>query len=116
MVSRLGGLAPTGGDTRGRGEVSYRIEPHAAGTRFTYGVVDCVVLEADEPRLLPYSWTDHGGGETTGLRKRKKRLMRQRLSDTATEMFLERGFDAVRVSEIAQACGVSACGPSSPTA
>ncbi|MGY4744250.1 TetR/AcrR family transcriptional regulator [Streptomyces sp. ATMOS53] len=42
-----------------------------------------------------------------GLREQKKRLLRQRLSDTATEMFLERGFDAVRVSEIAQACGVS---------
>jgi AcrR family transcriptional regulator len=42
-----------------------------------------------------------------GLRERKKRLMRQQLSDTATEMFLERGFDAVRVSEIAEACGVS---------
>lgn len=42
-----------------------------------------------------------------GLRERKKRLMRQQLSDTATEMFLERGFDAVRVAEVAQACGVS---------
>jgi AcrR family transcriptional regulator len=42
-----------------------------------------------------------------GLRERKKRLLRQRLSDTATEMFMERGFDAVRVSEIAEACGVS---------
>ena len=42
-----------------------------------------------------------------GLRERKKRLMRQQLSDTATEMFLERGFDAVRVAEIAAACGVS---------
>src|SRR5215468_10671091 len=42
-----------------------------------------------------------------GLRERKKRLMRQLLSDTATEMFLERGFDAVRVAEIAAACGVS---------
>jgi AcrR family transcriptional regulator len=42
-----------------------------------------------------------------GLRERKKRLLRQRLSDTATEMFLERGFDAVRVAEIAEACGVS---------
>ncbi len=42
-----------------------------------------------------------------GLRQRKKRLMRQRLSDTATQMFLERGFDAVRVTEIAEACGVS---------
>ncbi|MGW7817601.1 SRPBCC family protein [Streptomyces puniciscabiei] len=29
------------------------------------GIVDCVVLEADEPRLLRYSWTDHGGGDTT---------------------------------------------------
>jgi AcrR family transcriptional regulator len=42
-----------------------------------------------------------------GLRERKKRLMRQQLSDTATRMFLARGFDAVRVTEIAEACGVS---------
>jgi AcrR family transcriptional regulator len=42
-----------------------------------------------------------------GLRERKKRLMRQQLSDTATRLFLERGFDAVRVTEIAEACGVS---------
>jgi AcrR family transcriptional regulator len=45
--------------------------------------------------------------EASGLRERKKRLMRQQLSDTATQMFLERGFDAVRVTEIADACGVS---------
>jgi AcrR family transcriptional regulator len=45
--------------------------------------------------------------EAGGLRARKKRMMRQQLSDTATEMFLERGFDAVRVAEIAEACGVS---------
>lgn len=42
-----------------------------------------------------------------GLRERKKRLMRRQLSDTATEMFIERGFDAVRVAEVAAACGVS---------
>ena len=42
-----------------------------------------------------------------GLRERKKRLMRQQLSGTATAMFLERGFDGVRVAEIAAACGVS---------
>ncbi|WUH88364.1 TetR/AcrR family transcriptional regulator [Amycolatopsis sp. NBC_00438] len=41
------------------------------------------------------------------MRERKKRLMRQQLSDTATEMFMQRGFDAVRVSEVAEACGVS---------
>jgi AcrR family transcriptional regulator len=42
-----------------------------------------------------------------GLRERKKRLMRQQLSDTATRMFVERGFAAVRVSEVAEVCGVS---------
>src|SRR5919202_2902057 len=42
-----------------------------------------------------------------GLRERKKRLMRQQLSDTAARMFLERGFEAVRVAEVAEACGVS---------
>src|SRR5213080_1968207 len=46
-------------------------------------------------------------GPGQGLRERKKRLMRQHLSDTATAMFLSRGFDAVRVAEIAEACGVS---------
>jgi AcrR family transcriptional regulator len=42
-----------------------------------------------------------------GLRERKKRLMRQQLSDSATAMFLERGFDGVRIAEVAAACGVS---------
>jgi AcrR family transcriptional regulator len=42
-----------------------------------------------------------------GLRERKKRLLRQQLTDTATQLFVERGFDAVRVAEIAEACGVS---------
>jgi AcrR family transcriptional regulator len=42
-----------------------------------------------------------------GLRERKKRLLRQRISDTATTMFFERGFDDVKVSEIAEACDVS---------
>ena len=45
--------------------------------------------------------------EPEGLRERKKRLMRQLLSDTATQMFMERGFEAVRVTDIAEACGVS---------
>jgi AcrR family transcriptional regulator len=48
-----------------------------------------------------------GAGEDEGLRERKKRLMRQQLSDAATLMFMERGFDAVRVAEVAAACGVS---------
>src|ERR1700735_296316 len=42
-----------------------------------------------------------------GLRERKKRMMRPLISDTATAMFLERGFDEVRVAEVAAACDVS---------
>jgi AcrR family transcriptional regulator len=45
--------------------------------------------------------------QAEGLRERKKRLLRQRISDTATAMFFERGFDDVKVSEIAAACEVS---------
>src|SRR6266851_5511014 len=44
---------------------------------------------------------------TTGLRERRKRATRQQLIDIAIGMFLERGFDAVTVVEIAQACDVS---------
>ncbi len=47
------------------------------------------------------------GAPAEGLRERKKRLMRQRLSDTAARMFLELGFDDMRVSQVAAACGVS---------
>jgi AcrR family transcriptional regulator len=45
--------------------------------------------------------------EGEGLRDRKKRELRQRISDTATAMFLEDGFDGVRVADVAAACGVS---------
>jgi AcrR family transcriptional regulator len=44
---------------------------------------------------------------TDGLRERKKRDTRQRLSDIATVMFTERGFDNVSVAEVAEAAGVS---------
>ncbi|MFC0433900.1 TetR/AcrR family transcriptional regulator [Kutzneria buriramensis] len=54
--------------------------------------------------MITVDWTDPGG---EGLRERKKRQTRQLLTDTATEMFLDRGFDAVRVAEVAAACGVS---------
>jgi AcrR family transcriptional regulator len=42
-----------------------------------------------------------------GLRALKKRQMRQRISDLATELFLDRGFDNVTVGEVAAAVGVS---------
>lgn len=57
---------------------------------------------------MTVDWTaGRSQGVPDGLRERKKRMMRQQLSDTATQLFLARGFDAVRVAEIADACGVS---------
>ena len=56
-------------------------------------------------RTVDWSAAEPDGTES--LRDRKKRLLRQQLSDTATELFVERGFDAVRVADVAQACGVS---------
>ncbi|WP_410594221.1 TetR family transcriptional regulator [Amycolatopsis sp. lyj-23] len=51
--------------------------------------------------------TGTGRPPVEGLRERKKRAMRRQLSDTAARMFLERGFDAVRVADVGEACGVS---------
>jgi AcrR family transcriptional regulator len=44
---------------------------------------------------------------TPGLRERKKQQVRERISGVATMLFLERGFEAVSVAEIAEAAGVS---------
>ena len=51
-------------------------------------------------------WTATGGPEggpakAEGLRERKKRLMRQQLSDTATRMFMERGARRQRTTRVA---------------
>lgn len=42
-----------------------------------------------------------------GRRERKKAATRKAISDTATRLFLERGFDAVSIREIADAADVS---------
>ncbi|MEU8292554.1 TetR family transcriptional regulator [Streptomyces pseudogriseolus] len=43
----------------------------------------------------------------SGLRERKKRRMYRTVSDIAIRMFLERGFDAVSVAEVAAAAEIS---------
>ncbi|MET7293379.1 TetR family transcriptional regulator [Streptomyces griseoloalbus] len=43
----------------------------------------------------------------SGLRERKKRRMYRTVSDTAIRLFLERGFDAVSVAEVAAAAEIS---------
>src|SRR5215210_2459064 len=42
-----------------------------------------------------------------GLRERKKRQTRQRIAETARELFAERGFDQVTVADVARATEVS---------
>jgi AcrR family transcriptional regulator len=42
-----------------------------------------------------------------GLREHKKRMTRQQISDAATWMFAERGYDRVRVADVAEVVGVS---------
>jgi AcrR family transcriptional regulator len=59
-----------------------------------------------EVRRAQERW-DRDQHPNEGLRERKKRLTRQRISDTATTMFLTRGFDNVKVSEVAERSAVS---------
>ncbi|WP_129843121.1 TetR/AcrR family transcriptional regulator [Streptomyces sp. RFCAC02] len=44
---------------------------------------------------------------TEGLRERKKRQTRRRLSEVAVRLFVERGFDRVTIAEVADAADVS---------
>ena len=44
---------------------------------------------------------------TSGLRERRKQETRQAISDVATLMFAEHGFDEVTISQVAAAAGVS---------
>ena len=50
---------------------------------------------------------DEARDPNEGLRERKKRQVRQKISDVATAMFLVHGFDNVTVAQIAAAAEVS---------
>ncbi|KUL40493.1 TetR/AcrR family transcriptional regulator [Streptomyces regalis] len=47
------------------------------------------------------------GPRETGLRERKKQRMYETVSETAIRLFLEKGFDAVSVAEVAAAAEIS---------
>ena len=44
---------------------------------------------------------------TAGLRERRKQQTREAISDIATAMFAERGFDEVTIAQVAEAAGVA---------
>ncbi|MFI1181271.1 TetR family transcriptional regulator [Streptomyces sp. NPDC020799] len=50
---------------------------------------------------------EDGENQALGLRERKKRRTRQRISDVATALITEHGFDNVTVAEVAKAAEVS---------
>jgi AcrR family transcriptional regulator len=51
--------------------------------------------------------SEHSSPEPLGRRERKKAATRKAISDVATLMFLERGFDNVSIREVADAADVS---------
>jgi AcrR family transcriptional regulator len=57
--------------------------------------------------LFRFTHADQPEQPDEGLRQRKKRQVRQRISDVATAMFVVRGFDNVTVAQIAAAAEVS---------
>lgn len=64
--------------------------------------------ESAGPAPTPVALTGApGGGTAEPLRERRRRELRQHISDVATRMFFEHGFDAVRVSDVAIASGVT---------
>jgi AcrR family transcriptional regulator len=64
-------------------------------------------LDLEEILEVLSAMHSHGEESDVGLRARKKRLVRQKIADTATAMFLVHGFEKVTVARVATACDLS---------
>lgn len=66
-------------------------------------------IELSAEAILATLEAAHAGAEpvVSGLRERKKRRLRQRISNVATALFLAEGFDSMSVARISAACEVS---------
>ena len=95
-------MSEPGSVVLGPGEPDERILDGVIAEEMGEEIIDSLrrVRHAEETRYR----AEHPG---EGLRERKRRLTRHLISDAATAMFASRGFDAVKVSEIANRVNVS---------
>jgi AcrR family transcriptional regulator len=95
-------MSEPGAGTAGPEEPDGRVFDGVIAEEMGEEIIDSLrrVRHAEEKRYR----AEHPG---EGLRERKRRLTRHLISDAATAMFASRGFDAVKVSEIADRVNVS---------
>jgi AcrR family transcriptional regulator len=95
-------MSEPGSGTTGSGEADKRVLDGVVAAEMGEEIIDRLrrVRHAAETRYR----AEH---PDEGLRERKRRLTRHLISDAATAMFASRGFDAVKVSEIADRANVS---------
>ena len=95
-------MSEPGSGAAGPEEPSERVLDGVIAEEMVQEIIDSLrrVRHAEETRYR----TEHPG---EGLRERKRRLTRHLIADAATAMFASRGFDAVKVSEIADRANVS---------
>ena len=95
-------MSEPGSGAAGPREPGERVPGGVIAEEMVEEIIDSLrrVRQAEEKRYR----AEHPG---EGLRERKRRLTRHLIADAATAMFASRGFDAVKVSEIADRASVS---------